>query len=149
MIANELERYLLDRIPLSRAMAVRVRSATEDAVQLFAPLEPNINHRDTVFGGSAAAVATLAAWSVIHVRLKGGQHARRIVIHRGTMHYERPITAGFTATAPAPDEAAWSRLLTALQRNRPARIRVTARLECEGARVGDFDGEFVVLPLAE
>ncbi len=65
MDARELERYLQDRIPLSRAMAVEVRTASPAGVTLFAPLAPNINHRDTVFGGSASALAILAAWSAL------------------------------------------------------------------------------------
>ena len=38
-------------------MGVRVVSAAFDRVELSAPLAPNINHRDTLFGGSAAAIA--------------------------------------------------------------------------------------------
>jgi thioesterase domain-containing protein len=59
----ELQRYLHERIPLSRAMAVEVRAATAEGVEIYAPLAPNINHRDTVFGGSASAVAILTTWS--------------------------------------------------------------------------------------
>ena len=55
MNTNELETYLHQRIPLSRAMAVEVRSATPASVELFAPLAPNINHPATVFGASASA----------------------------------------------------------------------------------------------
>jgi thioesterase domain-containing protein len=57
----EVERYLHAHIPLSRAMAVEVQAATPVCVRLCAPLAPNINHRETVFGGSASAVAILAA----------------------------------------------------------------------------------------
>ena len=146
MNAKDLEAYLRDRIPLSRAMAVEVRSASPQGVTLFAPLAPNINHRDTVFGGSASALAILAAWSALYVRMRDGGHEGRIVIHRNTMHYERPIIDGFTATAAVPDGPAWDRLLAAMQRRRPGRIRIGAKLECDAEQVGDLDGEFVVLP---
>ena len=148
MDARELQQYLHDRIPLSRAMAVEVRAADANAVTVYAPLAPNINHRDTVFGGSASAVAILAAWSVLRVRLAAEGVASRIVIRRNTMSYERPITAGFTATASAPDTGSWQRLVATLQRGRPARARVHARLECEGETVGELDGEFALLPPA-
>jgi len=51
MNEQELERYLHERIPLSLAMGVEVRAAGAAGVELHAPLEPNINHRDTVFDG--------------------------------------------------------------------------------------------------
>ena len=57
MLSSKLEQYLHDHIPLSKAMQVAVVSLTTDAVVLSAPLPPNINHRDTVFGGSASAMS--------------------------------------------------------------------------------------------
>ena len=62
--ATALQEYLHGRIPISAAMGVRVLAASPESVVLSAPIEPNVNHRETVFGGSAAAVATLAAWTV-------------------------------------------------------------------------------------
>ena len=69
MNAIDLERYLHEHIPLSKAMQVSVVSVDTDGVTLRAPLAPNINHQDTVFGGSASAVAILAGWSLLHTRL--------------------------------------------------------------------------------
>jgi thioesterase domain-containing protein len=146
MNARTLQAYLHERIPLSRAMAIEVREATPQGVTLYAPLAPNINHRDTVFGGSASAVAILAAWSVLYVRMQAEDLVGRIVIRRNTMSYERPIAAGFTASASAPGDDAWVTLVATLGRRRPARIRVNSVLESEDLQVGALEGEFVVLP---
>lgn len=146
MTATELEAYLHERIPLTRAMAVEVRAAGLDGVEVYAPLAPNINHRDTVFGGSASALAIVAAWSALHVRMRAAGLDVRLVIRRNTMSYERPIATGFTATATPPAGEAWDRLVATVQRGRPARVNVTARLRCEGQPVGELDGEFAVLP---
>jgi len=146
MNAAALADYLRDRIPLTRAMAVEVRAASIDGVEIYAPLEPNINHRDTVFGGSASAVAIVAAWSALHVRMRAAGLDARLVIRRNTMSYERPIATGFTATAAPPTGEAWQRLVATVERGRPARVNVGARLYCEGVLVGELDGEFAVLP---
>lgn len=148
MNAEELGDYLRERIPLTRAMAVEVRAAGVDGVELYAPLAPNINHRDTVFGGSASAVAILAAWSALHVRMRAAGLDVRLVIRRNTMSYERPITTGFTATAAPPAGEAWEKLVATAARGRPARVNVAAQLYCEGLLVGELDGEFAVLPKA-
>ena len=60
---RELEHYLYEHIPLSLAMQISVIDVRDDGVTLRAPLAPNINHTNTIFGGSASAVAILAAWS--------------------------------------------------------------------------------------
>jgi thioesterase domain-containing protein len=148
MTPHDLQSYLHERIPLSRAMDVEVSSATAEGVELRAPLAPNINHRDTVFGGSASAVAILAAWCALYVRMRSEQRAGRIVIRRNRMSYERPIAGDFTARAAPPDTAAWSKAVATLGKGRPARVHVTATLECLGEQVGVLEGEFVVLPVA-
>ncbi len=45
------------------------------------------------------------------------------------MDYLAPIDGAFSATSNSPDEAAWIRLLRALERGRPARIELTAEVE--------------------
>jgi thioesterase domain-containing protein len=99
MLAVELEQYLHEHIPLSRAMAVGVASIDEGTVILRAPLAPNINHQESVFGGSASALAILAGWSLLHVRLRAAGVASRLVIQRNTVDYEQPLTGAFTARA--------------------------------------------------
>ena len=61
MTPSELQTYLHQHIPLFQAMQVTVVEASLQQVVLTAPVAPNINHRETVFGGSASAVAILAA----------------------------------------------------------------------------------------
>ena len=148
MHEKELELFLRSRIPLSAAMAVEVRTASPAAVVIFAPLAPNLNHRDTAFGGSVSAVAILAAWSVLYVRMQAEGLEGRIVIRRNAMSYDRPIADDFTARAAAPDAADWARFRMTLARNRTARIRVDALVESGGDRAGKLEGEFAVIPAA-
>lgn len=132
-------------------MGVQVDAAGHDCVRLRAPLGPNINHEDTVFGGSASAVAILAAWSLVHVRMKAAGVRGRIVIRTNTMQYQKPIHGDFTATASngSGDTASWTRLLAAISRKRMGRIAITSILECDGEQAGLLEGEFVVLPVSE
>ena len=95
-----LERYLHQQIPLSAAMGVRVRMATPERVQLAVPLAPNINHNETAFGGSAAALATLSAWALLHLRLAGAGLQARLVIQRSSMEYEQPIPGRLRCRLP-------------------------------------------------
>lgn len=140
-----LEQYLHDHIPLSLAMGVKVVSASDDEVTLSAPLEPNINHRDTVFGGSASAVAILAAWSLIYVRLQQEGMNSRVVIQRNSMSYIRPIAGKFTATSVIQNSEAWEKFLKVLKRKSRARISVGAILRYNGEEVARLEGDFVAL----
>lgn len=143
MIERELQNYLHAHIPLSKAMDVVVLNATLESVTLSAPLAPNINHRATVFGGSASALAILAAWTSLHVRLTRAGIDARVVIQSNTMHYAQPMAGAFTASARAGDAATWQRFDATLSRRRRARITVTATLKCAGVVAGEFTGDFV------
>jgi thioesterase domain-containing protein len=145
MSPTELEYYLHAHIPLSKAMQVSVVQASPEEVVLSAPLAPNINHRETVFGGSASALAILAAWSLLHTRLSTAGLTSRLVIQRNTMSYEQPIVGTFTATAAAPDDHAWKQFLRVFKRMGKARITVVSVLHFESAVAGRLEGEFVAL----
>jgi thioesterase domain-containing protein len=145
MKAESLEKYLHEHIPLSKAMGVEVLEATLNGIRLFAPLSPNINHRDTVFGGSASSVAILSAWSLLYLRLKKENISSRIVIQRSTMNFECPITDMFTASSVVPHPAAWFKFVTTLRRKNRARVTVNSVLHCNDRKVGEFEGEFVAL----
>ncbi len=140
-----LQRYLHEHIPLSQAMGAAVREASLERVTLSAPLAPNINHRDTVFGGSASAVAILSAWALLYLRLTHERLDSRVVIQRNTMVYERPIIGDFTASSVMPAAADWQRFIETLKRKRRARISVGAVLHCGGEEVGKLEGDFVAL----
>lgn len=145
MTPTDLEHYLHEHIPLSKAMQVAVVEIGTEQLVLEAPLAPNINHRDTVFGGSASALAILAAWSLVHVRLREAGLPSRLVIQRNTMEYERPMVGTFRARASLDTGADWSRFLRILTRRGKARIHVLAILEYEGQDTGRLTGEFVAL----
>lgn len=145
MSARELEAYLHRHIPLSKAMAVTVVAADEDTVTLSAPLEPNVNHRGTVFGGSASALAMLAAWALLHTRLTAAGIRSALVVRRNTMDFRAPLTGEFTARASLVEPEAWPAFVARLERKGKAKIEARAVLEHDGVIAGELRGEFVAL----
>lgn len=142
----ELELYLHNHIPLSKAMEISVASVDTDAVILRAPLAPNINHRETAFGGSASALAILAGWSLLHYRLRReGLADTRLVIQRNTMEYDKPISGEFMARSSLEQPGDWTRFNRILTRKGKARVKVITAVEYAGQIVGRFSGEFVAL----
>jgi thioesterase domain-containing protein len=145
MTPAELQDYLHAHIPLSAAMQVAVEAASPELVVLAAPLAPNINHRDTVFGGSASAVAILSAWCLLHLRLRAEDREARLVIQRNTMDYAQPIAGRFTAHAPAPPAEAWALFTRMFDRRGLARVNTGSTLWFDGREAGRLNGEFVAL----
>jgi thioesterase domain-containing protein len=145
MTPAELTDYLHRNIPLTVAMEVSAIRVEPEAVTLTAPLGPNINHRKTVFGGSASALGILAAWSLVHLRLAETGLEHRLVIQRNTMSYDAPMEGSFTATAGFAEGTDWTRVLEMLKRRGKARIGAVAGLTCEEKSAGRLEADFVAI----
>jgi thioesterase domain-containing protein len=143
--AGEVERYLHRHIPLTAAMGVHVAAVSLRRAELHAPLAPNINHRETLFGGSAAALAILASWTVLHVRCVAAGSDARLVIQRHDMTYAEPISGDFAAVCELTDEPAWDRFLATLERRGRSRIALTAQLVHASRVAASSRGDFVAL----
>ena len=122
----QLERHLHQAIPLSRAMQASVLEAGEEHVLLGAPLAPNVNHRGTVFGGSAVTLATLSAWTLLYWRLRMHLPPASVVLQSSSMRYLRPISSAFAARATLRPDASWPTFLRTLARRGKARVSAPA-----------------------
>ncbi|MEM1056746.1 MAG: YiiD C-terminal domain-containing protein [Bacteroidota bacterium] len=149
MSPAEVETYLHDHIPISAAHGITVAEASPEAVRLAAPLDVNINHFNSVYGGSASSVAILSAWTLLHLRLSARGWRGRVVIQRSEVNYLRPTVADFEAICEAPEDAIWERFVSTLERRGRARLPLTSRLVCEGEVTARFDGDYVALAAPE
>lgn len=129
-------------------MGASVLHVSPERVVLAAPLQPNINHRDSVFGGSASALAILSAWSLVHTRLEGAGIRSRLVIQRNAIEYSKPIFGEFSASATLKEPGKWPLFLRTLERKGRARVTVASVLLSEGQPAGTFEGEFVAFSVA-
>lgn len=109
--SHYLESVLHHDIPLTRDMGLKVLDWHEQQLRLHLPLEANVNHKSTMFGGSLYCGAVLAGWGWLHLRLKEeGITDGHIVIQEGQISYPLPVTGDATAICPAPSTAVWKNL---------------------------------------
>ena len=71
--AAALERDILDKIVLARAMAISVVAYDGESLTMAAPLAPNVNDKGCAFGGSLVSLMTLAGWGLVKLAL-GSSH---------------------------------------------------------------------------
>lgn len=141
-----VEQYLHEHIPISAAMAVTV-SALYPQVILSVPLQPNINHRQTGFGGSISTLAILSAWTFVHVQLQSLLNPYRIVIQDNNVKYLQPVTGDFEARCISPPEESWLWFLKILQRKGKSRINLSVEVYANELLAGTFTGSYVALAI--
>jgi thioesterase domain-containing protein len=135
--SGDLEAFLRREIPLSRDMGVSVSHLDGEALELSAPLAPNLNHKRTAFGGSLYSLAVLAAWGTVRLILQDAGIMAHVVISEGGLSYLKPVTGEFRARCPRPPEAAAVAFRHALLRKGKGRIA----LRCEVREASAPEGE--------
>lgn len=126
-------------------MGVEVVDVSATGVVLEAPIQPNLNHNSTAFGGSVAAVAILAGWTLTAQELRRTGHEARTVIQKTSVHYEAPIHGAFRARCGPLDPHGWERCLRALERHGRGRIRVPIEVVADGVVACHAEGLYVAL----
>lgn len=142
---RDVEAYLREHIPLSRALGAKVTRFDGRELRLSAPLAPNLNHRSTAFGGSLSALAILAGWARVAFDLRAGGSDARVVVQRATLDFVAPADADFEVRVPASDDEAWEAFLRTLRRRGKARLRVHGTLHAGDDRVAGFEASYVAM----
>jgi len=140
---RELEQTLRAEIPLTRAMDVRVLRFDQNGLALGAALVPNLNHKQTAFGGSLNSLATLACWGLVQLLVRDRSQAITVVIQESSVQFLKPVTQDFEAICSIPSEPDIERFLRALERKGRARLGLDAAIYADTEIALRFRGQFV------
>ena len=146
MTAKGLESFLHEKIPLSRAMQVNVVESGHARLILEAPLEANINHLGSAFGGSLHALPTLACYSTLWTIMREAGLDGHVVVKHSEASYRQPVKGRLRAVCARPVKSVVTRFMDDLRRNKKARMELKAVVEGENGKPAvEFSGTFVAL----
>lgn len=146
MSAQGLEAFLHEKIPLSRAMGLHVAESSTRRLVFEAPLENNINHLGTAFGGSLHALPTLVCYAGLWTLLREAGFEGHVVVKRSHANYRSPVKGRLRAIWERPSATIVAEFIHDLQRHKKARMDLTAMVEGSlGKPAVEFSGSFVAL----
>ena len=140
---RETEEFFYEKIPITRAMGVRVAEFDGSQLKLIAPIALNHNHLGTAFGGSLSAMATLAGYGLLWLEM--GDKAAHLVIRRSELSFRRPVRGEIVAICRRPGQDQLLAFKNAFAQHRKARIALDVTIEEEGLVAVEFRGIFVAL----
>ena len=140
--SDELTQFLQQHIPAAKLLGIYALTASQETVQLFAPFELNKNHHQSIFGGSGALLATLCAWSLVHLNFP--EVDGNIVIRQSSIEYDKPALSDLTAVSTALPSS-WQKCQAMLQRFGKGSVTLSCQLVSGGQVVGQWQGQFVVV----
>lgn len=140
MQPKELELFLHEKIPMSRAMGVQVERCDE-VIQLRAALLENQNHMGTAFGGSLNTLMILAAYCRLFVMIGGQGH---VVLKTSSAEFLKPVKETLVAVSLPPDPKAADEFLKTYRKKNRARILLQSEIRLsDGSVACRLQGEFV------
>ena len=142
-LVKQTQEFLHAKIPITRALGVRVEDYDGERLVLSAPLEPNVNHLGTAFGGSLNAILVLSGYGLLWLELREAEC--HIVIRESSISYDRPVRGEIRATCVRPRAEALAEFKQTFYEKGKARIILTASVEDEGITCVNFRGIFVAL----
>ncbi|MDF2488223.1 MAG: hypothetical protein K0S77_845 [Pseudomonas sp.] len=145
--SHHLESVLHGDIPLTREMGVEVLDWQDQRLRLRLPLEANVNHKSTMFGGSLYCAAVLAGWGWLHLRLRElDLDDGHIVIQEGQISYPLPVTGPAIAECAPPGDKTWERFIATYQRRGRARLTLHTQVFNAGSSkpAVNFSGQYVL-----
>jgi thioesterase domain-containing protein len=142
---HELERSMLEGIPMARAMQLHVVEYDGNRLALSAPLAPNVNDKGCAFGGSLVSLTTLAAWGLVNLKLAETGADADVYVQDSTVEYLAPVWDELVAEACAGPDESWQEFTGMLSEHGSARIRMSAEVSgAEGGLVAlRFSARFV------
>lgn len=126
LLADDLLRFIREKIPLARAMDLRLHHYDQDGLALSAPLAPNVNDKGCAFGGSLASLMTLAGWGLATLRLQQAGLAAEVYVADSSVRYRAPLYADLEAEAWLDGGESWDAVCTALREQGRARVFLQA-----------------------
>jgi len=141
---QQLEAVLHEEIPLTRHIGIRVDAYDGHTLCLRAPLEKNINHKSTAFGGSLYSVAVLCGWGMLYLKMRERGLVGHIVIQESQAHYGLPVNTDIVAETAFESEAQLEKFIRTFQRMGRARIQLGIVVR-QGEEIAfRLDGRYVV-----
>lgn len=141
--ARQIQELLHSKIPITGAMGVKVEDYDGRRLILSAPLDANVNHLGTAFGGSLNALAVLSGYGLLWLELQDTEC--HIVIRDSSISYERPVRGEIRASCALPKAEELAEFKLTFQQKGKARIALAATIEDQGVTAVRFRGKFVAL----
>jgi len=140
---QELQQIIHRDIPLTQGMGLRVKKITTDSVTLVAPLESNLNHQNTAFGGSISSILILAGWSLLYLRLKPLGTLGHIVTQETNIKFLQPVSGEIVAFCQIESDEQFDRFIKMFRKQGLARIQLTAQIRSNQGIAVEFSGTYI------
>ena len=147
MNKNELQKHIIEKIPIVKEMDFIIEKIEENQVIVSGEHKKHINHTNSVFGGSISSILTLASWSRVKVLLENIDPSAVILVKTSNINFIKPVIKDYIAITDPLLEKDIMKFEKIYNKFGKGRIIVNAVLKYENSceTLAKFTGEFVAV----
>ncbi len=144
MTAAQIQTLIQDKIPMLRSMGLQILELGERHCVGLTPLDKNLNHKGTAFGGSLYNSCVGACYALMYKLQSENQlEDWDLVIASATMTYKKPTVNDYFVEATVSEFNA-AEIRKALLEKKKMRLHMVAQVRNSraGAATCRFEGKF-------
>lgn len=125
-------------------MQLQLISCNDNKLIARAPAQPNLNDKQTIFGGSSSALMTVCGWSLIKFNLEQRQFSNDVVIANAQTRWRSAQKDELLITAEA--DISWPAISEKLNQKQKTKINVHTKVDSAyHKRCTVMTADFVIL----
>ena len=135
--------YLRHRVHMTGHFQIMAGDLTGDSLTLCAPLEANLNDKQTAFAGTLATLCTLSGWAMTSLVCGERGLEADIAVVRSDIAYLRPCGDDpITARCFRPDALVVTQFLDEMQSRARAELELRAEVRSREKQAVEFVGRY-------
>ncbi len=144
-ISHKLTEFLRAHVPATQYMGIEVGDYTGEKLSLTAPLHPNINDKQTAFGGSLYTICVMNCWGMIYLKtLEKGISCNQVVT-QSNISYHAPVDGLITSVCESPSKETMSHFFGRYEEKGRSKITLHAEVQCNGKTAVKFEGTYAII----
>ena len=138
-------KWLKTQIPLLEHLGIEQLGWDGQTLTVPTPLAPNVNDKGTGFGGSQAAIATVAGWCLTTLCLKERGLECDVVIADSHLQYLKPVTTDFETRVTLPDFSTADALAERVEARGKGKLELVVEVLCQEQVCMRLEGVYVAI----
>lgn len=141
---NKLDEFLQTHVPASQYMGIETLNYDNNALTLRAPLEPNINDKQTAFGGSLYCTCVLACWGMLYLKTQEAGLKCDQVVTESNISFLAPVSGEIIASCNSPSDDELAEFFKKYEEKGRARLSLKSSIESNGVNAVTFSGSYAI-----
>jgi len=142
---KKIESTIHSEIPLCKQMGISIEKFDDEGLIAKAPLAPNINHKNSAFGGSLYNVCVIAGWSMVYGILLQKDISAHVVIQHSNIDYRTAVTSeDIVAFCESPKDRVIEKFIKTFEKRGMSRIALVVKIMQNDELAVHFEGKYVI-----